>query len=481
MKFKFNNIFFNQLNQNFYSEIAAEKFSKNPELIHINQQVAKELNLTKQDLENKNFAKYFSGNLEIKGSKTIATVYSGHQFGVFAGQLGDGRALLLGQIYDNKNQLADLQLKGSGKTPYSRSGDGRAVLRSSIREYLASQAFSGLKIPSTKALCLINTNEFAFREKPEIAAIITRITKTHIRFGHFEHFFYRKDYENLKKLTDFTIKNYFTEIDLKNDEKYELFFQETVNSTAKLIANWQAIGFCHGVMNTDNMSIIGETTDFGPFAFLEDFDQNFICNASDYQGRYAFNQQPSIALWNLKALAVSLQPLIDFEISQKYLSEFETILQKEYQKIIYKKFAFDKKITFEKNKIIQEFFEILEEEKADLTLSFRNLNQIFENEENFLIPFSNQQKIKNWFQKYKKQITISKEEFKKRINKTNPKFILRNWIAQIIIEDAQNQNYKILDDFLKILQNPFLEHKKFEEFARKAPKKYQNLIISCSS
>ncbi len=496
MKLNFNNQF-SKLPKEFYTKMNAEIFFENSDLIAFNKYAAKEIGLDTKFIKNisdqifdnksdrsdiKTFTSYFSGEKNINNSEPLASVYSGHQFGVWAGQLGDGRALLLGQIQNSKNELLDIQLKGSGKTPYSRFGDGRAVLRSCIREFLCSQAMQALKIPSTKALSIIKTDSFAIRQTPEAACIMTRIAKTHIRFGNFEHFFYKKDYKNLKILVDFTIKNYFKKIDDKDDKKYEKFLLEVIKSTAKLIANWQAIGFCHGVMNTDNMSILGETIDFGPFGFIENFDINHICNSSDREGRYSFKNQPSIALINLEMLAISLQPLLEFEISKKYLLKFENILQKEYKKITYKKLAFNTKETPEKDQLISEFFTILTQQQPDLTLSYRNLSEIFDGEEKWLNLFKDKSEAKNWLEKYKKEIKYSKNEFVKKIKNSNPKFILRNWIAEDAIRQAQNnQNYKPIHDILKILKNPFDEHEDFEKYSKVTPKEYQNLSVSCSS
>ncbi len=477
---------FSQLPEAFYTKMSAQICAKEPFLIHANSKVAKEIGLSENDLNEKDFAANFSQSDKIKGFEPLAMVYSGHQFGVWAGQLGDGRALLLGQVLDDKNELIDIQLKGSGKTPYSRFGDGMAVLRSCIREYLASEALDSLKIPTTKALCIVGTKNYAARENGlEPAAIMTRIAKTHIRFGNFEHFYHNNDFDNLKILTDFVITNYFKKISLENKNCYEKFFENVVKLTAKLIAKWQSVGFCHGVMNTDNMSILGQTLDFGPFGFLENFDQNFVCNHSDINGLYSYKNQPSIALWNLNALAISLQPIIKIEKSQKILAKFEDELLIEYASIMSQKLALPKNNLNENSRYMSELFLILNEEKPDYTNCFRGLKDIFDNEDKFLKLFPNQEKIANWltsYKKYLKDLKIGSAEYKKEIVKTNPKFILRNWIAQNVINEVQyKKNYKILDEVLNILQNPFKEHKKFETFANQAPKDFEQKEVSCSS
>jgi uncharacterized protein YdiU (UPF0061 family) len=234
--------------------------------------------------------------------------YAGHQFGNWVPELGDGRGILFGQI-KTKSGLQDLHIKGAGKTPYSRFGDGRAVLRSSIREYLCGEAMHGLNIPSSRSLLIFTGEEPVFRETTEPGAMIVRTAKTHVRFGNFEFLCHNDKKELLPELINHVIEEYFPEyIDLEN--KNELFFESVVRKTAELIAHWQSVGFAHGVMNTDNMSILGETFDFGPFGFLENYQPDYICNHSDYQGRYAFNNQPNIGLWNCQALAAALTPII---------------------------------------------------------------------------------------------------------------------------------------------------------------------------
>ncbi len=478
-KLNFTNPYSN-LPPDFYTKMDAERFAQKPFLIHANIEAAKNLDLTKEDFSDENFAKYFSGNKNLENSEPLAMAYSGHQFGVFAGRLGDGRALLLGQVENEKNELWDVVLKGSGKTPYSRFGDGRAVLRSCIREYLCSQALVGLDISTTQALCIIGTDEFALRETLEPAAILTRLAKSHIRFGHFEHFFYLEQFENLKILADYVIKYHFSDISLSDEKCYEKMLEKVTMLTAKLIAKWQAVGFCHGVMNTDNMSIIGDTIDFGPFGFLEKFDQDFVCNHSDTAARYSYNKQPTIALWNLHALAYALSPLIDFEDSKKILKNFEIILQKEYKKLISKKLGLQNSMP-ENDQLISELLQILDEEKPDYTLCFRYLSDVFENEEKWLSLFDNQQKAKNWLKNYKLKIENT-QNFQAEMKQNNPKFILRNWVAELCIREAQDKkNYKMIDDVLKILQNPFGEHLEFEHLSNPAPEAFQDLCVSCSS
>lgn len=480
-KLKFINPFL-ELGADFYTKLPAEKFAKKPFLIHANKEVADIVGLSAEDLQDKNFANYFSGNLEFENSESFASVYSGHQFGGWAGQLGDGRALFLGQIKNAKNELYDIQLKGAGKTPYSRFGDGRAVLRSTIREYLCSHAMTHLGIESTLGLCMVGTEELVARETLEPGAILTRVAKSHIRFGHFEHFFALKKFDQVKILADYVIQNHFPEI-IGAKNVYESMLGKIVEKTAIMIANWQSVGFCHGVMNTDNMSIIGLTLDYGPFGFVENFNPSFISNHSDHTGRYALNQQPAIAVWNLHCLAYSLTSLIKIEDSMMILKNFEKIFYKTYHDLMHKKLAL--KANKESDELIFSLLKLLEENQADYTLTMRYLADVFADEEKWLALFHDKNSAKTWLKKYKNNIEnskISKQDFAQKIKENNPKFILRNWVAEICIRKAQDEkNYKMIDDLIKIFSNPFLEHEEFEYLSKPAPQQYQDLSVSCSS
>ena len=459
--------------------MSAEKFAKNSHFICGSKNAARLIGLIAHDFENPDFAKYFSGQKNLVGAEPLAMAYSGHQFGVWARQLGDGRALLLGQVRGKNKKLWDVQLKGSGLTPYSRMGDGRAVLRSCIREFLCSEAMFALKIPTSRALCIVGTKEMVQREKMEPGAILTRLSESHIRFGHFEHFFYNNRPELVKTLADYVIQQHYAE-----KISYENWFADIVTRTAKLIANWQAVGFAHGVMNTDNMSILGLTLDYGPFGFLEEFDCTFICNHSDHSGRYAFDQQPSIAFWNLHALAFALQPLIPFEKSKEILQEFEPALEVEYHQKMLQKIGLTKGEEADKS-LLRELLQLMQENKSDYTLTLRSLAGVVTaaGQKKFLENFASHEKIKTWLKSYLTRLgDIDKKSHSKNLNQQNPKFILRNWVAETAIRAAcDQQDYQPLRDILKILETPFAEHPKFEAFAGKAPQQLQNLCVSCSS
>src|SRR5882724_8928541 len=299
-----------QLPDDFYTKMPAEKVGAAPRLIHANASAAALLDLDPAVFNDPRFVEVMSGHRPLEGFSPLAMAYSGHQFGVWAGQLGDGRALLIGQVRNTHGELWDIQLKGAGKTPYSRFGDGRAVMRSTIREYLCSEAMAALGIPTTRALAIVGGEDPVVRETVETAAVVTRLAQSHVRFGHFEFFFWREQPEQLRQLADHVIDAFYPAC-RGEVNPYLALLEQVARRTARLIAQWQGVGFCHGVMNTDNMSILGLTIDYGPFGFVDAFDAGYICNHSDDQGRYAYNQQPQIAYWNLHCLGQALIPLTE--------------------------------------------------------------------------------------------------------------------------------------------------------------------------
>lgn len=380
----------------------------------------------------------------------LAQAYAGHQFGHFVSKLGDGRAILLVQVLNRKNESWDLVLKGSGLTPFSRpyvqNADGRAVLRSSIREFLISEAMFYLGIPTSRALCLIASNEIVIRETPEKAAQIIRLAPSHIRFGTFEYFFYRKENAQIKILADYAIKQNFSQV-----KNYSEFLASVVESTAKMIAKWQAFGFCHGVLNTDNMSIHGITLDYGPFGFLNEYNPQHICNHSDQQGRYSFANQPKIGFWNLHAFAVTLSSLISMQEQQKILENYEKIFLDEYHKLMAAKLGFSK-VDAEVIKTIYECLDRLEKNKTDYTKFFSNLT-------------------KNTKDPKKKSL----------MRRHNPEFILRNHLLQIAIEQAETGDFSEVKKLQEIVSTPFSEQKKNESYAELPPAWAKEICISCSS
>lgn len=343
-----------------------------PRLVAFNRRAAELLSLDPNETERADFAEYFAGNKLFAESEPLAAIYAGHQFGTFVPQLGDGRAILLGEVVNERGERFDVQLKGAGETAFSRMGDGRAVLRSTIREYLCSEAMHHLGIPTTRALCIVGADEPVRRETVETAAVLTRLAETHVRFGSFELFASREMDAELKTLADYTIENHFAHLAAAPD-KYLQFFREVIARTARLIARWQAVGFAHGVMNTDNMSIVGLTIDYGPFGFLDEYDAGFICNHSDYTGRYAFNRQPQIGLWNLGCLGGALLPLIERDAAVAALDEYQTVYAAEFLALMRAKLGFAIE-NAQDAAIIQNTLELLHSNRIDYTKFFRRLS-----------------------------------------------------------------------------------------------------------
>lgn len=465
----------------FYSKVSPTPL-KNPHWLHINDAIAQLLGLSVDDIR-KNGLAIFSGQTTIKDHPSIAMVYSGHQFGGYSAQLGDGRALLLTQ-YQSKEGLLDIQLKGAGKTPYSRFGDGRAVLRSSIREYLAGEAMHALHIPTSRALCLVGSDEVVIRERPETGAIITRTAKTHIRFGHFEYFHYTDRLEALKQLADYVIE-YFVPTANKAKNPYQALFEMSVVNTAKMIARWQVAGFAHGVMNTDNMSIIGETIDYGPYGFLDDYEAKFICNHSDTYGRYAFDEQPSIGLWNLNALGHALSSLLSEKEIKNTLALYEPTIVKTYAELMRGKFGF---VSGNKNdqQLCSGLLTLMEQDKVDYTQTFRKLSHFSLKDKNpeIIEAFKQKNKISEWCEAYKNRLQQDNRDESERQSQMlsmNPKFIARNYLLQLVIERAEKGDTQPLDELFTILQSPFEEHSSLEHYAEPPPSKGKHLPISCSS
>ncbi|MBE9538320.1 MAG: YdiU family protein, partial [Proteobacteria bacterium] len=331
---------FRRLHPDFYTPVQPQGLH-NARLVSVNSPLADQLGLgAALNGSHSPLVDAFSGNAVLPGSQPLAMAYSGHQFGVYNPQLGDGRGLLLGEmvVLDEQGDTErwDLHLKGAGTTPYSRMGDGRAVLRSSIREYLGSEAVYGLGIPSTRALCVLTSDTPVYRETEERGATLLRVARSHVRFGSFEFFHYTGRPERVKELADYVITRHYPQF-ADEDNKVELLLRETVQRTAQLVAGWQAQGFAHGVLNSDNMSILGDTFDFGPFAFIDDYQPGFICNHSDHAGRYAFDQQPSIGLWNCHALAQALTSLIQEEKVEAALELYRPALVDGYSALMRQK------------------------------------------------------------------------------------------------------------------------------------------------
>src|SRR5215470_10067144 len=362
-----------RLPEAFYAKLNPTPFSTPPYLVHANPAAAELIDLDLGQCTRPEFAALFGGSALAPGMEPLAMLYSGHQFGVYVPQLGDGSAILLGEVKNGRGERWDLHLKGAGMTPFSRDGDGRAVLRSTIREYLCSEAMHGLGIPTTRALCIVGSDDKVFREQIETGATLLRMAPCHVRFGTFEIFYYRNQHEHLKVLADYVIDQFFA--NLRDErEKYSYLFKEVVERTAKLIAQWQAIGWAHGVMNTDNMSILGITLDYGPFGFMDDYDPGFICNHSDHNGRYAFNQQPYIGLWNLSCLAQAMLPLTDKEFLKAGLDSYTPTFEREYLRLMRTKVGLQEERS-EDQSLVNDLLLLMAQSQADYTNVFRALGE----------------------------------------------------------------------------------------------------------
>jgi len=462
-----------QLPEEFYTKMPAEKVGTAPRLIHANPAAAALLDMDPAVFDDPRFVQVASGHRPLEGFSPLAMVYSGHQFGVWAGQLGDGRALLIGQVRNAKGELWDIQLKGAGKTPYSRFGDGRAVMRSTIREYLAGEALFALGIPTSRALAIAATGETVLREQPEPGAVLTRLAQSHVRFGHFEHFFHRGEKDKVRILADHVIEEYFP--DLVGD--HAAWFGEVVKRTAHMVAQWQAVGFAHGVMNTDNMSILGLTIDYGPYGFLDGYDPQFICNHTDEQGRYSFVNQPVIAHWNLRALALALSELIPTDTLIAKLATFEEHFGGTYHALMRAKLGLTREVDGD-NSLIGGLLAVMARAKADYTLSFRNLTG---DDAAWLALFGEKHldEAKAWLVRYRAR---TQSEDLTGLNRINPKFVLRNWVAETAIRAVEDKNdVATLDRIFKILQTPFETHDGDEAFAAPPPPELCGLEVSCSS
>ncbi len=461
-----------RLPDEFYTLMPAEEVGVQPRLLHANPKAAALIGMDPVAFSDFAFTQVFSGHAPLEGFSPLAMVYSGHQFGVWAGQLGDGRALLIGQVRNAHGELWDIQLKGAGKTPYSRFGDGRAVMRSTIREYLASEAMAALGIPTSRALAIVATGETVRREEAEPGAVLTRLAPSHIRFGHFEHFFHRGEQGQVRLLADHVIEEYFPDL----VGNHAAWYGEVVRRTAVMVAQWQAVGFAHGVMNTDNMSILGLTLDYGPYGFMDAYDPNFICNHTDEQGRYSFINQPVIAHWNLRALALALSGIIPTEVLIEKLATFEQHFGGTYHALMRAKLGLTREVEGD-NQLIGGLLALMARTRADYALSFRNLTG---EDRDWLALFGEaNMEAESWLSRYRVR---TESEDLSGLDRVNPKYILRNWVAETAIRAVEDRNdIAALDRIFRLVQSPFEKHDGDEAFAAPPPPEMCNLEVSCSS
>jgi uncharacterized protein YdiU (UPF0061 family) len=454
-----------------------------PQWVAHNDPLACELGLPTDWGSNDTLLKTFSGNQLPLGGVQTASVYSGHQFGVWAGQLGDGRACSLGELAG-----MEVQLKGAGPTPFSRRGDGRAVLRSSIREFLCSEAMHALGVPTTRALCLTGSDAAVWREERETAAVVTRVAQSFVRFGHFEHFSHCQQHEQLKALADYVMEHFYPEC--HNDtHPYAAMLARVTQRTADMVAHWQSVGFCHGVMNTDNMSILGLTLDYGPFQFLDGYDPTHICNHSDTQGRYAFYKQPNVAYWNLYCLGQALMPLI--EEQEHAVAALETF-KTHYPQALAARFA--AKLGFAQahdtqKPLVEMALKLLAQDRVDFTIFWRRLSHwsaAMDLEDttvrDLFLDRAGADGLLNQFRALHGQSDgESPASVSARMLRTNPKYVLRNHLGELAIRAAKEKDFSALRDLQTVLAKPFEEHPKHEAWAGFAPDWAAGIEISCSS
>lgn len=477
---------FAQLPAHFYARVKPTPLA-NARLFSFNEAAAQLICLDPREAQHPAFAAYFNGERAWEGTQPISMLYAGHQFGTYVPQLGDGRAIILGET-----QGFELQLKGSGPTPFSRFSDGRAVIRSTVREYLCSEAMHALGIPSTRALCMFVSDEEVYREHLERGALLVRMAASHLRFGSFEVFFHRRQYEQLRQLADFVLANHFPELQ-STAEPYLALLEAVVKRTARLIAQWQCVGFAHGVMNTDNMSILGLTLDYGPYGFLDVYDPGFICNHTDQEGRYAFDQQPSIGLWNLNALAHAFLPLLAedpneaVEKARSALLQYQTEFDQAWLAGMRAKLGLQQALASDEA-LIADLLIKMQQNLVDYTIFFRRLSKLSlqanQPEQAIRDLFVDRTAFDAWAMQYRERLGQEQSvdaERQMRMQQVNPAYILRNYMAQQAIAKAEQGDASEVELLLKLLQQPFMEQVGMERYMDHPPAWADSISVSCSS
>jgi uncharacterized protein YdiU (UPF0061 family) len=486
----------------------------NPHCVAYAKEVAALLDLSQEACASAEFTQIMAGNRLSIGMEPYATCYGGHQFGQWAGQLGDGRAINLGEVINHQGQRLALQLKGAGPTPYSRHADGLAVLRSSIREFLCSEAMHHLGVPSTRALSLIATGEQVVRDmfyngnpKAEPGAVLCRVAPSFTRFGHFQILSARGELDNLRKLVDYTIRTDFPHLGEPSPALYIDWFTEICRKTAEMIVHWQRVGFVHGVMNTDNMSILGLTIDYGPYGWLDNYDPNWTPNTTDAsERRYRFGNQPAMAFWNLGQLANALYPLLKkIKPLQEALDSYTQTFVQGWQAMMAAKLGLAQFIPATDEALCTELLEILQQVETDMTLFFRHLAHIDmqtteRSADSFMQPLlpayyvpeqlsaSYRTRLDNWLSTYRQRLReegTADETRRTRMDSVNPRYVLRNYLAQLAIDQAEQGDYTLVHELLDVLRQPYAEQAEKARFAEKRPdwarQRAGCSMLSCSS
>ncbi len=433
---------------------------KNPAVLLWNQPLAASLGL---DLTTEQQAQFFSGQQLFPGSKPVAMAYAGHQFGHFNPQLGDGRAHLLGEIQNAQGQIHELHLKGSGRTPFSRNGDGKCAIKPAVREYLMSEALHALGVPTTRTLAVISTNEALFRQESTMGAIVTRVATSHLRVGTFEYFAARGMHEEVNQLTDLCIDRHYPDIDKNQPTKYIQLLKQAIDKQVDLLIHWLRVGFIHGVMNTDNTLLSGETIDYGPCAMLGVYDPAAVYSSIDDYGRYAFANQPNIAHWNLARFAECLIPLIDqdqdkaVELVKPVLNEFSTQFKTAYQQMMAHKLGFEQAST-ETTQLAEELLKLMQQTQLDYTQTFQSLTEAFIHS---AFPAKEHLKLNDWYHHWQSllnQQAQSKKKAQQLMRANNPVLIPRNHHVEAVLSEVeQTSNTESLEKFLSALSSPYLQ------------------------
>jgi len=492
-----------------YSRVMPTPVAK-PQLVAYSREVAELLGLTEAICKTDEFVQVLTGNRQVQGMEPYATCYGGHQFGHWAGQLGDGRAINLGEIINRQNQRWALQLKGAGLTPYSRNADGLAVLRSSVREFLCSEAMFHLGAPTTRALSLTLTGEQVIRDmfyngnpQAEPGAVVCRVAPSFTRFGHFQILTARREIELLRKLADYTVRTDFPHLGEPSTQVYIAWFEEVCRRTAEMIVHWQRVGFVHGVMNTDNMSILGLTIDYGPYGWLDNYDPNWTPNTTDAADRrYRFGYQPQIAFWNLGQLANAIYPLIEeVEPLQQAMNVYTDTFEQGWQTMMADKLGLNVFDPALDDKLVTDLLVLLQSVETDMAIFYRQLANIDAVEvKNALEHFSSayyvpkqlspdyRGRLGNWLERYLTRLQIdgiSDELRREKMNAVNPKYVLRNYMAQLAIDKAEQGDFSIVNDLLDVLRRPYDEQPGKENYAEKRPDWARERpgcsMLSCSS
>ena len=442
-----------------------------PVLIRLNRELAQELRIDVDRLDSSEGLAILSGNQIADGSEPLAMAYSGHQFGGFSPQLGDGRAILLGEVISHAGVRYDIQLKGAGQTPFSRRGDGRSALGPVLREYIVSEAMAALGVPTTRALAAVASGEAVLREGPTAGGVFTRVAQSHIRIGTFQWFAARTDHDNLRVLADYVIQRHYPELQGETDP-YQALLAKVIQRQAKLIAHWMQLGFIHGVMNTDNMTVSGETIDYGPCAFLDTYDPAKTFSSIDHQGRYAFANQGPIGLWNLTRFAETLLPLLDPEpkravaIAESALDSFADIHQHELQTRLANKIGIEAKGPDDWD-LVQSLLTTMADGEADFTLVFRHLADVLEhrNDEAVIRLFNRPDQIVAWLKAWRVRLgDTDQRQTIAQMRRMNPVFIPRNHRIEEVIEAGYEGNFDPFHRLHQVLKQPFTPQPAFAEY-----------------